>query len=96
MPTLRPSTAQAVEEKRQSEADIDIALLKTMIEEPGSTQQAWANAIGRAQSRVNSRLYKLKAEKLVEVTLGKWIVTKKGRKAALDLHVVQNSEKQAD
>ena len=96
LPTLRPITAQAVEERRQSETDIDRALLKAMIAEPSATQQAWADVIGRAKSKVNKRLQKLLAEKLVEEMLGKWVVTTKGRKAALGFKVVQNVEKEGE
>ena len=91
LPTLRPSTAQAAEERRQSDAEIDLALLKAMVDEPNATQEARAIAIGRAKSSVNSRLYKLKSEKLVDVMLGKWTVTPKGRKG-LDLRVIKNDE----
>jgi hypothetical protein len=94
LPTLRPSTAQAVEEKQRSDADVDRALLKAMIAEPNATQQAWADAIGRAKSRVNRRLQKLRVERLVEETLGKWVVTTKGRKAALDLQIVETGAEQ--
>ena len=62
-----------------------------MVDEPNATQEAWAIAIGRAKSSVNSRLYKLKSEKLVDVMLGKWTVTPKGRKG-LDLRVIKNDE----
>jgi hypothetical protein len=39
LPTLRPSTAQIAEERRQSEAEIDLALLKAMVDEPNATQE---------------------------------------------------------
>ena len=52
-----------------------------MLAEPGATQQQWADAIGRAKSKVNARLQRLKGEKLVDVALGRWTVTTKGRKS---------------
>ena len=85
LPTLRPSTAQAADERREAEADIGRALLRAMIAEPNATQQAWAIAIGRARGRVNAHLKKLRAEKLAQVSLGKWIVTAKGRRAVTGL-----------
>ena len=60
------------------------ALLQAMIAEPNASQRDWATATGRSKGRVNSHLQKLRGEKLVEVMLGKWTVTAKGRKAALD------------
>ncbi len=81
LPTLRPSTEQAAEDRQQSEADADRALLRAMIADPNGTQQAWAGAIGRAKGRVNAKLQKLKKDGLAVVTLGRWSVTSKGRKA---------------
>ena len=52
-----------------------------MIAVPNGTQQAWADAIGRAKGRVNAKLQKLRKEGLVVVTLGRWGVSSKGRKA---------------
>ncbi len=82
LPTLRPSSEEAAEDKQQSEADADRALLQAMIADPNGTQQAWANAIGRAKGRVNAKLQRLKKEALVAVTLGKWSVTQRaGRRS---------------
>ena len=81
LPTLRPSDAQTVEDKQRSEAEIDLALMLAIIEDPSGTQQDWARAIGRAKSSVNGRLQKLGAESLVEPIFGKWIVTTKGQRA---------------
>lgn len=80
LPTLRPSSEQAAEDRQESEVNTDRALLLAMIAEPNGTQQQWADAIGRAKSKVNSRLQRLKGEKLVDVMLGRWTVTPKGRK----------------
>lgn len=92
LPTLRPSTEQFAEEKQLSDAETNRALLMAIIADPAGTQQSWSTAIGRSKSSVNVRLQKLKGEKLVESTLGKWGVTQKGRKAGLGLHVVGAAE----
>ncbi len=81
LPTLRPSSEQAAEDRQQAEVNTDRSLLLAMIAEPGATQQQWADAIGRAKSKVNARLQRLKAERLVDVALGRWTVTTKGRKS---------------
>ena len=81
LPTLRPSSEQAAEDRQQAELNTDRALLLAMIAEPGATQQQWADAIGRAKSKVNARLQRLKGEKLVDVALGRWTVATKGRKS---------------
>jgi hypothetical protein len=81
LPTLRPSSAEAAEDRQQAEVNTDRALLLAMIADPGATQQQWAQTIGRAKSKVNARLQRLKGEKLVDVALGRWTVTAKGRKS---------------
>jgi hypothetical protein len=81
LPTLRPTSEQAAQQRKQDDADIDRALLAAMLAEPAGTQQSWAEAIGRAKGRVNAKLQKLKAESFVADYLGKWTVTPKGRKA---------------
>jgi hypothetical protein len=81
LPTLRPSSEQAAEDRQQGELNADRALLLAMIADPAGTQQQWAQAIGRAKSSINARLQRLKGEKLVDAALGKWNVTAKGRAA---------------
>jgi AAA domain len=81
LPTLRPSSAEVAEDRQQAELNTDRALLLAMIAEPGAPQQQWAQAIGRAKSKANARLQRLKAEKLVDAALGRWSVTAKGRKS---------------
>jgi hypothetical protein len=82
LPTLRPSSAEAVEDRQQAEVDTDRKLLLAMIAEPNGTQRVWADAIGRSVSVVNSKLQRLSREKLVEKVLERWHVTAKGQKAA--------------
>jgi AAA domain len=82
LPTMRPSSEEAAEQKRQSDQDVKRNLLRAMIADPNGTQDNWAAAIDRAKSSVNSRLQTLKRDKLVDELLGKWNVTAKGRKAA--------------
>jgi hypothetical protein len=81
LPTLRPASEQAADDRQQAEVDTDRKLLLAMIAEPGATQQQWAQVIGRAKSLVNKKLQRLRGEKLVDETLGKWTVTPKGKKA---------------
>ena len=81
LPTLRPSSEQAAEDRQQGELNADRALLFAMMAEPNASQKQWADAIGRAKSSINARLQRLKREKLADVALGKWNVTAKGRAA---------------
>ncbi len=92
LPTLRPSSPEAAEQKQRSDEDLDRALLRAMIAEPNATQRDWASASGISTTRVNVRLIgRLQKEKLVEATLGRWSVTAKGRKA-----MSGSSEKRAE
>jgi hypothetical protein len=81
LPTLRPSSDQAAEDRQQAEVDTDRALLLAMIAEPSATQQQWSDTVGRSKSIINRKLQRLQRDKLVEQSLGKWSVTAKGRKA---------------
>jgi hypothetical protein len=82
---MKPSTQQDAEERDKAEANLDLLLLRAMIDNPNGTQAEWGNAIGRAKGRVNAKLQKLKKLKLVEEGLGKWQLTPKGTKEALAL-----------
>jgi hypothetical protein len=93
LPTLRPSSEQVADDRERSELDTDKALLRAMSADPAGTQQAWAAAIGRAKSSVNIKLQRLAKEKLVEVTLGRYFITDKGRKA---LEQVENRAERHD
>jgi hypothetical protein len=84
LPTLRPSSAEAAEEREKASASKDTALLKAMLSEPEGSIRTWADAAGVRRSavqRILNRLALPKAGKLVSNTLGKWSVTKAGHKA---------------
>jgi hypothetical protein len=84
LPTMRPCAPEAVEEKRQTDANLDRALLLAMLADPAGSQTRWADAIGlRSKSSVNARLHKLSRapHKFVEQVINQWRVTAKGRKA---------------
>lgn len=82
LPVMRPTTAQAADEKQQTDAVLNRALLEAMLTAPDAMQAEWAFAIRRSKSSLNDRLQKLKKLKLVEEGLGKWRVTPKGIKEA--------------
>ena len=81
LPVLRPTSEADVEARQAVEANLDVALLRVVKCTPEGKQADWAAAIGRDKSNVNRRLQTLKADKLVEVTLGRWTLTPKGEKA---------------
>ncbi len=82
LPVMRPATETDAEQREQAEINTDLALLRAMLDEPAVTQAAWGIAIGKSKQVVNKKLQKLKSEKLVDVVLGKWSLTEKGKKAA--------------
>jgi hypothetical protein len=84
LPTLRPSTEQAADDRERSERDTGKALLRAMIAEPGATQRDLAAAVGCGVSSVNRKLQSLRYEKLVDRILDRWTVTTRGRKAVAD------------
>jgi hypothetical protein len=81
LPTLRSASGADADNRQHNESEIDRALIIAMTDDPDGTQQQWAASIGRSKSSLNARLQRLKKEKLVDATLGKWAVTTKGRKA---------------
>jgi AAA domain len=82
LPIMLPCTEMDAEERATQEGNAERALLKAMIENESGTQREWALRIGRSLSTLNSYLQRLKKEKLVAVSLGKWSVTTAGHKAA--------------
>lgn len=85
LPVMRPCDAETVEKRGAASEAIDLALVRAMLADPGGTQQTWGHAIGRAKSKVNSKLQSLQKRKLVKRGLGgKWQVTPKGQKEAED------------
>jgi hypothetical protein len=81
LPTIIRSTAEADDDRKAAEINIDVRLMRTIIEDPKGSQRDWAAKIERAPSNINGRLQRLADEKLVEQVLGKWTVTPKGQKA---------------
>lgn len=81
LPTLRPSSEEAAEDRQQAEVDTDRALLLAMLANQNGTQRAWGDAIGRTASVVNGKLQRMNRDKIVENILGRWQVTTKGQKA---------------
>lgn len=59
LPTLRPSSEEAAEDRQQAEVDTDRALLLAMLANQNGTQRAWGDAIGRTASVVNGKLQTL-------------------------------------
>jgi hypothetical protein len=81
LPVIRP-IAPADEEARQA-GDTNLAprLLRAIKANPAGSQNDWAVAIDRSKSGVNRHLQGLRAEKLVDVQLGRWFITARGEKA---------------
>ena len=87
LPTMRPSSIEAAEERERVSANKDVALLKAMQAAPDGTLREWAASTGIHRSSVVRALDRLampKAGKLVANRLGKWSVTESGVKALGD------------
>jgi len=84
LPRMVTISPEAAEERVQQGISTTRALLRAMAANPGGSQREWATAIGRAVGLVNKNLQKLKDERLVEDIIGKWKLTAKGEKEALN------------
>ncbi len=84
LPIMMPANLSEEDQEVKAKVDFDtnVALLKAMLADPKGSQRGWASAIDRSQSVTNAKLQKLKAEKLVEVVMGKWRLTARGEKEA--------------
>jgi len=69
LPTLRPSSEQASEDRDGAEVDTGRALLRAMIANPNATQRDLAIAVSCSGSSINRNLKALRADKLVEQIL---------------------------
>jgi DNA-binding transcriptional ArsR family regulator len=82
LPVMRPTTAADVEDRKTQEGNIELAMLRAMIENEKGSQRDWATVIGKPQSSVERLLARLEKRKLVEQPFkGKWRITAKGTKA---------------
>jgi DNA-binding transcriptional ArsR family regulator len=81
LPVMRPTTAADVEDRKTQEGNIELAMLRVMIENEKGSQRDWATVIGKPQSSVERLLARLEKRKLVEQPFkGKWRITAKERK----------------
>ncbi len=82
LPTMLPVQVNSddIEAREQADTNISVALLKAMQAAPKASQRQWADAIKSTSSTIGRRLHKLRDEKLVSVTLGRWSLTTKGEK----------------
>jgi hypothetical protein len=81
LPTMRPVSREAAEQRDKTESNSEIALLRAIASDPEATQAEWGRVIGRTKGPVNTKLQKLQKLKFVEEGLGgKWKLTPKGQK----------------
>jgi hypothetical protein len=81
LPVMRPATEADAEQREEAEINVDVALLRAMLADPGGSQADWAQRIGRAKSIVNRKLKKLERSRLVEQILNRWTITARGKNA---------------
>jgi AAA domain len=78
-PVLMPSTAEAVEQRREKFDRDSLALLKAIAAKPEASQRELMTSVGWKSWKVlGAALARLEAEKLVTKTLGKLALTRKG------------------
>jgi hypothetical protein len=82
LPTLRPASEQFAEERARVENETARALLRQLHDNPGGSQQDWANAIGCSKSLINRHLKGLQTGGYAANELGEWSITPKGEKAS--------------
>jgi hypothetical protein len=80
MPVMFPVSEEAVEARQQAFSQSNLALLMAIAEEPGGSERKWAAVIHASQRSVSAALRKLKGERLVTKTLGRWRLTKAGER----------------
>ncbi len=83
LPVLRPCSTEDVEDREAAEVNLDIDILRCLVDEPTPAIREIAQAVGCKKTNVAQKLARLGREKLVEKILGKWKLTAKG-KAALN------------
>jgi hypothetical protein len=82
MPVMFPVAQEDVEKREAATANRDLALLKAMSENPRGSMQDWAAASEQKKRAVQTALQgRLRKQKLVSKTLGRWTLTDSGRKA---------------
>lgn len=84
LPVLFRATARAAEEREAAADNQDVALLKALAADPGSTKRGLATAANMKPTsmlRALERLESAKGGKLVKNTLGKWALTPAGHQA---------------
>jgi AAA domain len=96
-PVLMPSTAEAVEQRREKYDRDGIALLKALADKPGASQRDLLTALGwSSSSTLNAALSRLTVEGLIRKVLGKNALTKKGtdtlKSAGMEIHVSAPNE----
>jgi hypothetical protein len=82
MPVMFPVSEEAVEARQQAFSQSNLALLMAIAEEPGGSERKWAAVIHASRRAVSAALRKLKGERLVTKTLGRWRLTKAGERVA--------------
>jgi AAA domain len=80
LPVLLPTTLENVESRKRQEEDSAGALLRAMAVDPGGSQGDWATATGVGKGTVNRTLKTLEKEGFVSQALGKWQISRKGKK----------------
>ena len=82
LPVIRPLSEADDEASRQTESNLDAALLRALRDNPSGSQADWAASIGlKHRGSVNKRLQRLKSERLAVAVLGQWTITAQGKKA---------------
>jgi hypothetical protein len=82
MPVMLPIGEEAVEQRGEAFAKLDIALLKAMAADPTGSERKWSAAAGLNRRAVQAALGALKRDRLVTLKARRWRLTKEGVRIA--------------
>ena len=82
MPVMFPVGEEAVEERDESFARVNLALLKAIADDPNGSERKWSVATGIKRGVIQAALGALKRDKLVTMKARRWRLTKEGENIA--------------
>jgi hypothetical protein len=82
MPVMFPIPEEAVEERDESFARVNLALLKAIAADPTGSERRWSIAAGINRNVIHAALVALKRDRLVTMKARRWRLTKEGENIA--------------
>ena len=82
MPVMFPVGEEAVEERGEAFARLDLAMLKAIAADPAGSERKWATAVGITRRAAQTALAALKHDRLVTLKARRWRLTEEGERIA--------------